>query len=132
MLGEHGGIISKPVPQHMPRPFSIYLRTYRKKFGLTQREAAELVGMETGQMVSRHESKARMPNLMTAIAYKVVFDMPIALLFPELSRKVELSVLQRACALRDRLLKEKANQRRTHKLRCVEDVIRRIEAPDEI
>jgi transcriptional regulator with XRE-family HTH domain len=116
----------------MPRPFSIYLRTYRKKFGLSEREAAELVGMETGQTVARHESKVRIPTLLTAFAYQVVFDVPIRALFPELYRQVEQGVLQRACALRDELLAQKLNRRSMHKLRCVNEVIKRIEAPDEV
>jgi DNA-binding XRE family transcriptional regulator len=116
----------------MRRPFSIYLRTYRKKFGLTQREAAELVGMVSGQIISRHESKVRIPSLNTAVAYKIVFDVPFRALFPELYQKVEKEVLQRAYALRDQLLAQKINQRSMHKLRCVKEVIKRIEAPDEV
>src|SRR2546426_115737 len=99
----------------MPRPFSIYLRTYRKKFGLTQREAAELVGMVSGQIISRHESKVRVPNLMTAVAYQIVFDVPLRALFPELYQKVERSVLERACALRDQILAKRITRRSMHK-----------------
>ena len=116
----------------MRRPFSIYLRTYRKKFGLTQREAADLVGMESGQIVSRHESKERVPNLMTAIAYQIVFDVPLRAMFPELYQKIEQGVLQRACALRDELLAARPSQRNVHKLRCLQEMIKRMSEPDEV
>ena len=116
----------------MQQPFSIYLRTYRKKFGLTQREAAFLVGMETGQIVSRHESKLRIPGLKTAIAYQTVFDVPLRALLPELYREVEKVVLQRAHQLRDKLRAEPRSQRNEHKLRCVEQIIQHIETPDDV
>lgn len=116
----------------MRTPFSIYLRTYRKKFGLTQREAALLVGMETGQIVSRHESKARMPSLKTAIAYQIVFDVPLRALFPEIYQDVEYLVLKRALALRQKLHKQKGSQRTQHKLRYMEELIRTIEASNEV
>ncbi len=116
----------------MRHPFSIYLRTYRKKFGLTQREAAQLVGMKTGQIVSRYESKVRMPGLRTAVAYSIVFEVPLRALFPEIYAEVEHLVLIRAQALCARLQQHKPNRRNYHKLRCVEDLIRRIEAPDDV
>lgn len=118
--------------QPMRRPFSVYLRTYRKKFGLSQREAARLVGMETGQIVSRHESKVRTPSIKTAIAYSVVFDVPLRALFPEIYHDVEYQVLKRARALLSELQPAKPSQRNKHKLRCVEALIRHIETPDEI
>lgn len=116
----------------MRQPFSIYLRTYRKKFGLTQREAALLVGMETGQIVSRYESKVRTPSLTTAVAYAIVFDVPIRALFPEIYLEVEQLVLSRALALKTWLEKQRPSRRTTHKLRCVDALIRRIETPDEL
>lgn len=122
----------------MQRHYSIYLRTYRKKFGLTQHEVAELVGMDTGQIVSRHEGQTRIPNFKAAIAYQIVFDVPLRALFPELYKEVEREVLERACALRDRIEQEKeverpgSDQRRAYKFACINDVIARIEAPEEI
>lgn len=116
----------------MRHPFSIYLRTYRKRFGLTQREAALLVGMETGQIVSRHESKVRTPSLKTAVAYSVVFEVPLRALFPEIYHEVEHLVLIRAQALRARLERHKPNRRNSHKLRCIEYLIRHIEVPDDV
>ena len=116
----------------MRRPFSIYLRTYRKKFGLTQREAALLVGLETGQIVSRHESKSRTPNFKTAVAYGIVFDVPLRAVFPEIYHELEFAVLKRALALRSKLQALKETARSAHKLRCIDEIIQRIEGPDEV
>lgn len=103
---------------------------YRKKFGLTQREAALLVGMETGQIVSRYESKVRTPSLKTAVGYSIVFDVPLRALFPEVYHEVEHLVLTRALLLRARLQEQEPSRRNTHKLRCIDELIRQIEAPD--
>lgn len=116
----------------MRHPFSIYLRTYRKKFGLTQSEAAELIGMETGQIVSRHENTARMPTLRTAVAYQIVFDVPLRALFPHLYRTVEAEVLARASALLSEISALKQSQRTAHKLRRLEELIRSIQATDDV
>jgi transcriptional regulator with XRE-family HTH domain len=116
----------------MRQPFSIYLRTYRKKFGLTQREAALLVGMETGQIISRHESKARIPSFKTVVAYQIVFDVPLRALFPEIYQEVEELVLKRALDLKAHLERRKENPRTVHKLRRLEEMIRNIEADNDV
>lgn len=43
-----------------------YLRTYRKKLGLTQREVAFLLGCHSGAKVSRYERSARIPLLTSS------------------------------------------------------------------
>ena len=116
----------------MRRPFSIYLRTYRKKFGLTQHEAALLVGMETGQIISRHESKSRTPSFKTAVAYQIVFDVPLRALFPEIVHEVEYQVLKCAISLKEKLRSARPTQRIAHKLRCLDALIERIDAPDNV
>lgn len=116
----------------MRQPFSIYLRTYRKKFGLTQREAALLVGMETGQIISRHESRARIPSFKTVVAYQIVFDVPLRALFPEIYQEVEYLVMKRARALKLHLERRKENPRTAHKLRRLEEMIRSMEADNDV
>ena len=86
--------------------------------------------METGQIVSRHESKVRVPSLKTAIAYQVVFEVPLRALFPEIYHEIELAVLRRAEALRETLQRERQTPRTKHKLRHIEEMIRLIESPD--
>src|SRR2546421_227517 len=52
-----------------------YLRTYRKRSGLTQREVAFLLGSKNGAQLSRYEKQRRLPPLRTALAF-VVFEDP--------------------------------------------------------
>lgn len=59
-----------------------YLRTYRKKSGLTQREVANLLGYPTAGPVSRHERGVRVPSLSVALAYQALFQIPVTKLFP--------------------------------------------------
>src|SRR5437879_2031593 len=53
-----------------------YLRTYRKRSGLTQREVAFLVGCRNGAQVSRYEKRRRLPPLRTALACEAAFGVP--------------------------------------------------------
>jgi transcriptional regulator with XRE-family HTH domain len=69
-----------------------YLRTHRKKSGLTQRELAHLLGYESKSPVSRHESAAVVPTLSMALAYEAIFQVPVSELFPDLYRTVEQNV----------------------------------------
>ena len=66
-----------------------YLRTYRKRYGLTQDEVAFLLGCQSGTKVSRFERLARKPNLETALACEVVFGIPAHELFPRAYAEVE-------------------------------------------
>jgi transcriptional regulator with XRE-family HTH domain len=85
-----------------PRIMS-YLRTHRKKGGLTQDEMAFLLGCQSGTKISRFERLARQPNLETALACQVVFGVPAHELFPGVFAEVEKSVMQRARLLSGRL-----------------------------
>ncbi len=58
-----------------------YLRTYRKRSGLSQREVAMLVGVSHGAQVSRYERFTRIPPLPQAIAFGVIYHVPIDVLF---------------------------------------------------
>lgn len=58
-----------------------YIRAYRKKSGLSQREVAYLLGCDTGAQVSRYERRRRMPPVQTALACQAVFGAPVADLF---------------------------------------------------
>jgi transcriptional regulator with XRE-family HTH domain len=58
-----------------------YIRAYRKKSGLSQREVAYLLGCDTGAQVSLYERRRRMPPVQTALACQAVFGTPVADLF---------------------------------------------------
>ena len=80
-----------------------YLRTYRKRNGLSQDEVAFLLGCQSGTKVSRFERLARKPNLETALACEVVFGIPAHDLFPRAYAEVEKTVTARARMLSNRL-----------------------------
>lgn len=58
-----------------------YIRAQRRKFGLTQRELGLLIGYAHGHAVSMHERSTQAPPLLIALAYEIVFEIPVARLF---------------------------------------------------
>jgi transcriptional regulator with XRE-family HTH domain len=89
-----------------PRIMS-YLRTHRKRGGLTQDEMAFLLGCQSGTKISRFERLARHPNLETALACQIVFGVPAHELFPGVFAEVEKTVAERAHLLLGRLRAER-------------------------
>ena len=76
-----------------------YIRTHRRRWGLTQKELARLLGAKSGTQVSRYERLQRKPTLDTAFACQVIFgEMPHALL-PKLFSEVEEGVMRQAYQL---------------------------------
>ena len=100
----------------MPPKIMSYLKTYRKRGGLTQDEVAFLLGCESGTKISRFEHRARQPNLETAFACQVVFGIPAHKLFPSVFAEVEETVTGRARLLSDRLRAQKGGPVLRHKL----------------
>lgn len=64
------------------QPAASYLRTYRKKSGLSQRDLAEVLGLISEWRISEHERSITIPRLLTAISYEIVFNVPLSELFP--------------------------------------------------
>lgn len=77
------------------RPIS-YLRPLRRRWGLTQRELAFLLGAKTHSQISQIEAMKTHPSLAGAIACAIIFDTPLFELFPELYVVVHRAVLARA------------------------------------
>src|SRR5438552_11302801 len=80
-----------------------YLRTYRKRSGLTQREVAFLVGCRNGAQVSRYEKRRRLPPLRTALACEAAFGVPVSVLFAGLREVAGQAVGERMLALKSKL-----------------------------
>src|SRR2546422_3095102 len=80
-----------------------YLRAYRKRSGLTQREVAFLLGCENGAQVSRYEKRRRVPPLRMALACEAVFGVPVAELFAGMRGGVAKEIGKRLLELRSRL-----------------------------
>jgi DNA-binding XRE family transcriptional regulator len=58
-----------------------YLRAHRRRSGLSQRELGILVGYGHGHVVSKHERSTSAPPLLIALAYEIVFEVPVGQLF---------------------------------------------------
>ena len=93
----------------MSRKLPNYLRTYRKRFGLSQKEMALLLGLESAATVSRYEQSQRLSVLETILAYEVIFGVPVRELFGGLSEKVNEDVIRRAKSLTRTLQKNAAD-----------------------
>ena len=80
-----------------------YLRAYRKRSGLTQREVAFLLGCRNGVQVSRYEKRRCVPLLATALACEAVFGIPVAELFAGVRERVGREVDKRLLELKSKL-----------------------------
>ena len=103
--------------QHM----SHYVRRYRLRAALTQKEMAHLLGCKSPATVCQYEARKREPDLRTALAYQMAFGVPMETLFPGIHREVEQNVLNRAYRLSERLTKE--SPALSHKRKAVRAIL---------
>ena len=73
-----------------------YLRTHRRRLGLSQREVGKLLGDASGTKVSRYENFTRMPNVFTVFACEIVFNQPASELFAGRYEAIRRIVRKRA------------------------------------
>lgn len=99
----------------MSKALTSYLRTHRRKGGLTQAEMAYLLGLKSGQTISRHERLDRRPSLEIMFAYQVLFDALPHELCPGVYAKVEKITMRRIRILMDRLGNDAQDRLRDHK-----------------
>jgi len=69
-----------------------YLRTHRKRSGLSQREIAIVLGTLSRPQVGRHERSLAIPIFIAAIGYETVFRIPLEELFPGIYEMVRQSI----------------------------------------
>jgi len=86
----------------MAKKRSNHLLAYRKRSGLSQDEVAFLLGSLSGTIVCRHERQNRAPDIHTALAYEVIFNCQISVLFPGLYKTIQTEIAKRAKILRHR------------------------------
>jgi transcriptional regulator with XRE-family HTH domain len=79
-----------------------YLRFYRRRSGLTQRELAYLLGL-SDSAISRIERNLSQPTLKIALACQVLFGASPFELFPDAFAQVEETVKKRGAKLHERL-----------------------------
>jgi transcriptional regulator with XRE-family HTH domain len=91
----------------MSVPLQNYLRTYRKRSGLTQTEVAFLLGSDDGMKVYRYERQVQRPTLETVLAFEAIFRVPAKELFAGLYQKAEKETRARALMLAQQLIPAK-------------------------
>ena len=72
-----------------------YIRTHRRKCRLSQQELGVLIGYgwnDRGSAVSRHERSNLAPPLLVALAYEIVFKVPVSRVFTGFHSAVAESV----------------------------------------
>src|SRR6266540_1660214 len=80
-----------------------YARPLRRRWALTQRELAFLVGVKSGTAISRIEGLQRTPSLAAALAYAVIFGATPLELFPGYLVEIQQAVHSRANDLYEEL-----------------------------
>jgi len=73
-----------------------YIRTLRRRTGLSQEELAFLAGGLRGSSLVRHENFGRTPGLETALLYAAIFQTDPREVFAGLHEKVETRARRRA------------------------------------
>jgi len=98
------------------RPAASYLRTHRRKSGLSQSELANILGLITELQISRHERSLTLPHFLTAISYEVVFQTPIGELFPGIYETVRQNIETRLAEIEERLGQSSAKGREASRI----------------
>ncbi len=75
-----------------PSRLDNYLKTYRKRSGLSQSEIAFLLGRKSAAQVSRYEQRRSVPSLFTALACSAMLGVPPEELFAGLQQKAAAAV----------------------------------------
>jgi transcriptional regulator with XRE-family HTH domain len=99
-----------------------YLRTYRKRSGLTQDEMAYLLGCESGTKLSRYERFSRKPGLETTLGCAIVFGAPCRDVFGGTWEKVEREIKRRAQLLTRRISRATPTPMATQKLEILQAI----------
>ncbi len=107
----------------MAKPLHNYLRTYRKRTGLSQDDVAFLLGCRHGTKVSRYERNSRQPGLETVLACELVLSAPVRELFAGIFEKVEVVTLRRARVLARKLSAATRTPRTARKLELLGHII---------
>ena len=113
-----------------PTPLKTYLRTYRKRVGLTHDEVAFLAGSMSGTSVTRHENSRRVPLLRTALIYELILRVPVRTLYEGMLFERLRTVKQRALGLCASLERETRTKLRDRKIAHLKAVIADLDGPN--
>lgn len=71
-----------------------YLRTHRRKWGLSQKDLARLIGTIGCAQLSRYENSKRAPRIEVALACQVIFGVIPSIMFLDTYASVEEEVMR--------------------------------------
>lgn len=100
-----------------------YLRSFRKRTGLSQPDIAYLLGGHDGGPVSRYENFHITPSLKAALAFVILFRATEQELFKGDYQKIERTIFVRAKRLHDRIAKEPPTSLTARKLTALKEII---------
>ena len=107
----------------MSHKLKSYIRTYRRRYGLTQKDLAFLLGVKDSAKISKYEKFKKMPGLETALACQALFGVPVAEFFAGVYEQIEKKTSKRAGILQRKMQKTKSSRlsaRKAEFLRAVE------------
>lgn len=105
------------------QPLQNYVRTFRRRSGLSQKELAALLGAVSGGKISRYERSSRFPPALTVFALEVIFGKPAHDLFAGSYASVRRTVRARARKLIRRLGRLPPDQRTARKLALLRAIV---------
>ncbi len=109
----------------MPRTkLDNYLRSYRRRLGLSQNIVSELLGSQSGTKVSRYERRIRQVPLETALAYEAALGIPVADLFAGRFQDIHSAVRRRARKITRRLESLPKSPSRSRALEALAAILR--------
>jgi transcriptional regulator with XRE-family HTH domain len=91
-----------------------YLKSHRKKTGLSQRELALLIGYADEGQVSRHERSKSIPPLIVALSYEALFRVSVSVLFPGLFEALAERIEERLTEFEEELGKRAGRGRKAN------------------
>ena len=100
-----------------------YLRSHRKRLGLSQDELAWLMGCASGSKVSKYERFFCEPSLKAVLAYEIVFRVPARQLFAGIFEAVQMVTTRRARALIKQFERSRNGARATAKLAALRSIV---------
>src|SRR5436853_7935208 len=102
-----------------------YLRTYRKRTCLSQKEVAFLLGSKDAARISRYERSKQAPSLRTLIGYELLFRTPDRELYGGVSEDLERTLRTRAKLLIRRLMKSGVSYLKASKVKTLRAFLER-------
>jgi transcriptional regulator with XRE-family HTH domain len=90
---------------------SSYLRSHRKRSGMSLKEIARILGYLHSGEISRHERLTSVPSLRAALRYEALYQVPIRKLFPALFEEEQKQVEEHLSILFDECYRSTARGR---------------------